>query len=100
MINPPQKAIRCSRNTRTHPEICLTNYEPLYFYYFLLVFPQHTSEVQGDGGQDPDGDGCEGHGGQVGGGSKGRILEAIKEGLEWCGTRSLWEEEVIGKVSG
>ena len=30
----------------------------------------------------------------------GRIFEAVKEVVDWCGPRSLWEEEVLGEVSG
>ena len=33
-------------------------------------------------------------------GGKGSIFEAVKEGVDWCGPRNLWKEEVIGVFSG
>ena len=76
-----------------------THHEGLYFYFFFSVFLPNTTEVQGEGAQDPSGGGSQGQGRCDGGGGKGRIFEAIEEGVEWCGPRSIWEEEVLGEVS-
>ena len=31
---------------------------------------------------------------------QGRVFEKDEEGVEWCGSRNIGEEEVIGEVSG
>ena len=36
----------------------------------------------------------------VWGGGKGRILEKDEEGVDCCGPRNIWEEEVLGEFSG
>ena len=34
------------------------------------------------------------------GGVKGRIFEKDEGVVDWCGPRSIWEEEFFGEVSG
>ena len=74
------------------------HHEQLKFYCFFSRSPSHRAKIEGQGEQGCGGDSSQGKNWGVRGGGKGRQCKKDEEVVDWCGSRYVGEEEVLGEV--